>query len=157
PARVFAPGAVLLACLEVPSATVAVGLRRAKAAGMTTILNPAPADPAIVSGDILPLCDIVTPNQEEIRVLTDLPADTPASATRGARAVGERGARDVIVTLGAAGCLVVTEQGSQLVSACAVEVVDTVGAGDAFNGALAVALAEGRPLLEAASWACAAG
>jgi ribokinase len=157
PDSAFAAPAVLLACLEVPPATVARGLRRAKDAGLTTVLNPAPADRSILESGLLAAVDILTPNQEEARVLTGLPADTPDQAALAARALRDRGTRDVVVTLGAAGCLVVTGQGSRLVPGCRVEVVDTVGAGDAFNGVLAVALAEGRPLAEAAAWACAAG
>jgi ribokinase len=157
PETVFQPGSVLLACLEVPVATVARGLRRARAAGMTTLLNPAPADRAILHEGLLAQVDILTPNQEEAHALTGLPADTPAEAVRAASALRELGARTVVVTLGEAGCLIVSGQGTELVPPCPVEVVDTVGAGDAFNGALAVALAEGRSLADAAAWACAAG
>jgi ribokinase len=124
---------------------------------MTTVLNPAPADPSLISNGILPLVDVLTPNQEEAHVLTGLPADTPERAARAARALRERGAQSVIVTLGAEGCLLESEHQTELIPSTAVEVVDTVGAGDAFNGALAVALGEKRPLIEAAAWACAAG
>jgi ribokinase len=157
PESVFDRHAVLLACLEVPLSTVKRGLERASDAGMTTVLNPAPADPALLQGAVLPLVDVLTPNQEEAHALTGMPADTPELAALAARALRDRGARSVIVTLGAEGCLVVSEHETTLVAAPAVEVVDTVGAGDAFNGALAVALAERRPLTEAAAWACAAG
>jgi len=157
PASVFDREAVFLACLEVPLATVARGLRRASAAGMTTVLNPAPADRSLLDGELLPLVSVLTPNQEETHALTDLPADTPEQAARAAEALRVRGARNIVVTLGAKGCLVVSEHGTELVAAPSVNVVDTVGAGDAFNGALAVALAERRTLREAAAWACAAG
>ncbi|MBX6314689.1 MAG: ribokinase [Isosphaeraceae bacterium] len=157
PVEVFDPSAVFLTCLEVPIATVARGLRRARAAGLTTVLNPAPADRSILEGDLLADVDILTPNQEEARALTGLAADTPDEVARAAATLQARGARVVIVTLGEAGCLVVSGQGTRHVAGCPVEVVDTVGAGDAFNGALATALAEGRPLAEAAHWACAAG
>jgi ribokinase len=157
PDSVFAPEAVFLGCLEVPLETVARGLARAKGAGMTTVLNPAPADRALLEGGILSQVDVLTPNQEEAREITGLPSETADEAAVCARALMARGARSVIVTLGAQGCLVVEHKNVRLVPACQVEVVDTVGAGDAFNGALAVALAEGRPLAEAAAWACAAG
>ncbi len=158
PGHVFGLGGVLLACLEVPAVTVARALERASKAGMTTVLNPAPADHAIFEGDMLRHVGVLTPNQEETHLLTGLPADTPEEAERAARSLRERGAHDVIVTLGEAGCLVVPEEGPSChLPGCMVEVVDTVGAGDAFNGALAVALAEGRSLIEAATWACAAG
>lgn len=158
PDSVFDQGGVLLACLEIPIATVARGLRRAKAAGMTTILNPAPADPALLDtagADFLRCVDILTPNEEEARVLAGLPAgtsDATAAALRG------RGVGALVQTLGGDGCLVVATDGPPvLLWPFRVEVVDTVGAGDAFNGALAVALAEGRSLVEAARWASAAG
>lgn len=157
PETVFAPGAVCLACLEVPLATVAQGLKRARSAGLTTVLNPAPADKALLERLVLPDVDVLTPNQEEARALTGLPTGTAEQAAEAGRVLRSLGARAVIVTLGGAGCVVVSDVEETLVPAPAVEVVDTVGAGDAFNGALAVALAEGRPLVEAAAWACAAG
>ncbi len=156
PDSVFAQGGAFLASLEVPIATVAAGLRRARAAGMATILNPAPADPAVLDGDLLSLVDVLTPNEEEARTLTGLSADRDEPARLAARFLRDRGARSVLITLGDRGCLVTGESDAR-VAAFAVEVVDTVGAGDAFNGALAVALAEGRPLIEAAVMACAAG
>ncbi|RUL83083.1 ribokinase [Tautonia sociabilis] len=158
PDAAFPSGGVLLACLEVPVPTVARGLARAKAAGMTTILNPAPADPAILAGDLLRHVDYLTPNQEEAAELSGLPAATIEQAVEAARALRDRGDCGVIVTLGELGCLVLGRQwGQNLVPAPLVDAVDTVGAGDAFNGALAVALAEGRPPLDAAVFACAAG
>ncbi|MBV8311581.1 MAG: bifunctional hydroxymethylpyrimidine kinase/phosphomethylpyrimidine kinase, partial [Planctomycetaceae bacterium] len=80
------------------------------------------------------------------------PGERPEPASC-ARQLLELGPRAVVITLGAAGCLVAQDQEIQHVPAPRVEVVDTVGAGDAFNGALAVALAEDRPLADAASWA----
>jgi ribokinase len=157
PAAIFRPGAVFLASLEVPLETVARGLARARAAGLTTVLNPAPADVALLKGGILPLVDVLTPNQEEAQVLTGRPTVNARDAALAARDLQVRaGARDVVITLGHEGCLVVAD-GIVLVPSHQVDAVDTVGAGDAFNGALAVALAEGRPLVAAAAWACAAG
>ncbi|CAN5887447.1 ribokinase [soil metagenome] len=158
PESVFSKGGVFLACLEVPIPTVARGLQRAKGAGMTTILNPAPADRSIGNADILPFVDILTPNQQEAAQLSERPAGTIEQAAEAAQALRDSGAGDVIVTLGDRGCLVVGRRGgTSLIPAPKVEAVDTVGAGDAFNGALAVALAEGRSITEAAAWACAAG
>ncbi|HWE37000.1 MAG TPA: ribokinase [Isosphaeraceae bacterium] len=157
PEHVFRDGGVFLACLEVPLATVRRGLERARGAGMVTILNPAPADRSVREVDLLRLVDLLTPNQEEAQVLTGLPAGTPDEAARAARALRECGAAGVVLTMGEAGCLVESAEGTALVPAPRVAAVDTVGAGDAFNGALAVALAEGRPLAEAAAFATAAG
>ncbi len=152
PDTVFAPDAVFLACLEVPLAAVARGLQRARRAGMTTVLNPAPADRALMGPDVLGLVDVLTPNSEEALELTG-----QGSVEESARCLKALGARSVVVTLGGDGALVVTDEGLVQLPPCVVEVVDTVGAGDAFNGALAVGLAEGLTLLEAAARACAAG
>jgi ribokinase len=158
PDEAFHAGGVLLACLEVPVPTVLRGLARAKACGMTTILNPAPADLAILEGDLLRHVDYLTPNQEEAAVLAGLPASSVEQAIEAARVLRDRGDCGLILTMGDRGCLVLgREWGQNLVPAPAVEAVDTVGAGDAFNGALAVAMAEGRPLLDAAVFASAAG
>ena len=158
PDAAFPAEGVFLASLELPSATVACGLRRAKAMGMTTILNPAPADRAILGAEFAGNVDILTPNQEEVATLTDMSASTIDQATQAALRLRDHCHCAVIVTLGAEGCLVLGRSGGQnLVPAPEVEAVDTVGAGDAFNGALAVALAEGRSLVEAAVFATAAG
>lgn len=157
PEEVFRGANVFLACLETPLATVAVGLRRAKQAGLVTILNPAPATCEIIDAGLLGLVDVLTPNAGEAALLAGLAIDEGAivhesTALRAARALQELGCRQVIVTLGSHGCLVVDEQ-SQHVAGRAVRAIDATAAGDAFNGALAVALAEGRPLRKAAEWA----
>jgi ribokinase len=158
PDAAFPRGGVLLACLEVPVPTVARGLARAKANGMTTILNPAPADRVILDGEILSHVDLLTPNQEEAAELTSLPTERVEQAIEAAKALRDRGGCGVIVTLGDRGCLVLgRDWGQNLVPAPKVRAVDTVGAGDAFNGALAVALAEGLGPVDAAVFACAAG
>lgn len=166
PDSAFPRGAVLLACLEVPMATVARGLKRAKAAGMTTILNPAPADPALMPDDatigsrggILAMVDVLTPNHEEALVLTGLQRSGREPIRTAASLFQRMGAGSVVVTLGDDGAFVLDRDGNEsFLPPHKVKVVDTVGAGDAYNGALAVALAEGRPLKEAAQWAAAAG
>jgi ribokinase len=162
PGGLFAPGAVLLASLEVPFASVVRGLERARAGGMATVLNPAPIDPAILDPKVLALVDVLTPNLEEARALVmdaggTAPGVPAAIAVEAVRLLRGRGLRNVAVTLGPEGCVVATDGGCVLVPAPEVVAVDTVGAGDCFNGALAVALAEGRPLVDAAAWACAAG
>jgi ribokinase len=159
PDALFTPNAVLLASLEVPLATVLRALQRARERGMTTVLNPAPVDPAILARDVLVLVDVLTPNQEEARALAVVSgaADVLAEARDSARRLLAAGCRGVLITLGSHGCLLSTDGSTLHLPAPAVAAVDTVGAGDAFNGALAVALAEGRPRVEAAAWACAAG
>ncbi len=101
----------------------------------------------------LPRIDVLTPNESEAEVLTGLHLDDPAAAADALRA---QGVKAVVMTLGGKGCLVVDDEGRTAIPARKVEVVDTVGAGDAFSAALAVALSEGRPLREAAAWAVAA-
>jgi ribokinase len=157
PDAVFDPHAIFLASLEVPLPTVSVALRRARSAGMTTVLNPAPANLKLLEDRILSFVDVLTPNQEEAFVLTGRRADTPQLARQAAARLRAEGVRHVVVTLGEAGCLLLSEESERTVAPYQVDVVDTVGAGDAFNGALAVALADGRPLAEAAAWANAAG
>jgi ribokinase len=133
---------VLLCQLEVPIETTGEALRLARAAGVRTVLNPAPALP--LSDELLSLADLCVPNETEVEVLTGL-----AEPEAAARALRRRGPGTVIVTLGRLGALVVDAQTAQHVPGTEVEAVDTTGAGDAFIGALAVALAEGRPLAEA--------
>ena len=145
-------GDVVLVSNELSPAAVAATLRAAKAAGARTILNPAPADG--LEPALLELADILTPNRGELSLLAGARAGSDETEAAERLRVGEA----VVVTLGAAGALVVPRDGpAWRVPAVAVEVSDTTGAGDAFNGALAAGLAEGRPLAEAVRRAVAAG
>jgi len=157
PDAAFVAARVFLTCLETPLATVVRGLRRAKEAGMLTILNPAPATREILAADVLSQVDVLTPNENEAAMLTGGPLGTgerasDASAEAAARKLQELGCRSVIVTLGADGCLVAGREITRIAGRV-VEAVDATAAGDCFNGALAVALAEGRSLGDAAAWA----
>jgi ribokinase len=153
PDDVFDPRGVLLASLEVPIDTVARAVERAHDRGMTVVVNPAPGDRKLAELGCLPRIDVLTPNESEAEVLTGRHLDDPAAAADALRA---EGVKAVVLTLGGRGCLVVDESGRTAIPARKVAVVDTVGAGDAFSAALAVALSEGRPLRDAASWAVAA-
>jgi ribokinase len=135
---------VLLCQLEVPLETTLEAFRVAKASGIRTILNPAPAVP--LPAEALQLTDVCVPNETEIELLTKQPATTIERAAIAARALRERGPQVVIVTLGARGVLVVDDQTTEHVPALAVNAVDPTGAGDAFIGSLAVSLAEGDTL-----------
>jgi ribokinase len=146
--------AVFLTQLEVPLPLVAHGLAEARRRGVTTILNPAPAFP--LSDELLGLVDILTPNETEAAMLSGLPVTTAEEAECAADALIARGAGAVVVTMGAAGALLRQDGRTVLVKAVkAGPVVDTTGAGDSFNGGIAVALSEGKTLEEAIGFACA--
>ena len=140
------PGDVVLVGHEIPTASTHEALLLGRRAGATTILNPAPAGG--LSRGILALADIVTPNRGELAVL----AGNSASAARRAAVALLGGASDraLLVSLGADGALLVQSTGATPIPSRPVEVVDTVGAGDTLNGALAALLAGGLELPEAA-------
>jgi ribokinase len=158
PDQVFRGGDVLLVGLEIPVTTAIRAMHRGQAAGMKVILNPAPAPMLAPDLDValLSAADLITPNRLEVAMLSGMATAESTDPAACARCLLEKGPGSVLVTLGAQGCLVVTGDASQLIAAPRVQAVDAVGAGDAFNGALAVALGRGWPLAEAASWACAA-
>jgi ribokinase len=117
-------------------------------------LNPAPALP--LSSDVIALCDYLTPNEAEAAALVGHPVRGVDDAARAAETLLSRGARSVIITLGADGALVRTAAVVQHVPAFYPgTVVETTGAGDAFNGGLAVALSEGKNAIEATRFGCA--
>jgi ribokinase len=146
---------VLLTQLELPLETVESGLRVAREAGVLTILNPAPAQ--ALSDSMLGLADFLIPNESEAALLTGLPVESQAQAEDAARVLLKRGARCVIVTLGAQGALVCVEGAEALLVGAfnAGRVLETTGAGDAFCGGFAAALSEGQTVLEAARFGCA--
>ncbi|GIW13340.1 MAG: ribokinase [Tepidiforma sp.] len=141
---------LLLVQFEVaPEATLAA-LRIARGAGVRTLLNPAPVAPH--PPEVFPLADLLVPNEVEAAALSGQPAAPPAEQ---AAALARLGPAAVIITLGEAGALVSEPGAPPLhIPAPPVPAVDTVGAGDAFCGALAVRLAAGEPLASAAQFAC---
>jgi len=145
---------ILLLQCEIPVAVIAQAAKLAHAQGVTVILDPAPV-PDFDLTPTYPEIDILTPNQVEAAQLVGLPVGTVEQAREAIRALQSRGANTVIVKLGFQGVLCGTPEESFHVPAFAVEVVDTVAAGDAFNGGLAAALHEGKPLREAVVWASA--
>jgi ribokinase len=156
PASVFDEAGVFLVCLESPLPTVVRAIERAQAAGCRTILNPAPADPALLEAGCLEQVDVITPNESEATALTGVSVNDPESAVAAAERLCQLGCRSAIITLGPAGCVVFDGGQPSHIPAKKVEAVDSTAAGDAFNGALAIALAEGQSLVEAARWASAA-
>lgn len=154
--KVFHGAAYALFQLESPLATVSAALHLAREEGLQTILDPAPAQP--LSAELLSRADILTPNENETLLLLGRPAgrvsteDAPALA----EALRRLGPGTVIMKLGGRGCLHCDETGCRRFPAFPVEVRDTTAAGDTFNAALAVALAEGKAMAEALVFANAA-
>jgi ribokinase len=147
----FAWAEVVVCSLEVPLAAAARALQHASRQGVRTILNPAPLPDRGL--DFLALADYVTPNETEAARLTAVAVTDLEAAARAAAAIRALGTRHAILTLGERGALADGPGGPLHAAAVAVAVVDTTGAGDAFNGALAVALAERRPLADALRFA----
>jgi ribokinase len=142
--------------LETPLATVEAALEAARGEGARTILDPAPAQP--VTRELLAQVDILTPNESEAclllgRALARVEASEAPALARELRALGPK---TVILKLGEQGCHCLHDSGDEYVPAFGVDARDTTAAGDVFNGGLAVALAEGRPMTEALRFANAA-
>lgn len=145
---------VFVTQLEQPIAAAQRALEIARAGGATTILNPAPAAP--LPDGLLSLCDYVTPNESEAEALTGLPVTNPDEALAAAKALRARGAGAAIITLGSQGALFHDGARTAHVPAfTAGPVVETTGAGDAFNGGFAAALARGNDPLDAVRFGCA--
>lgn len=145
----------LLLQLEIPLEITLEAARLGRAQGVPVILDPAPAQP--LPADLLEQVDILTPNASEAALLSGIPVRDHLSARKAAEALRSRGAATVVVKLGARGALMLSDEGEVFSPAYPVAVVDTVGAGDAFNAGLAAALSEGRPMAEALRWGSAAG
>lgn len=144
----------LLLQFEVPLPVVVEAARLASEAGVTVLVDPAPAQP-IQHLDLLKYTDILTPNQVEAGQLAGLRVDTVDSAAKAADALCAQGVKTVLVKLGDQGVLGKTARETFHVPAFPVQAIDTVAAGDAFNGGLAVALHDGQPLRTAVIWAAA--
>ena len=153
PKEVWQNARVFVACLESPLETVMAGLRHAKQAGLTTIVNPAPADREILFAVGLRLIDVFTPNESEAALLTGREVVTSEDAEAAARQLHSAGCSRVVITRGEHGCCVLDGDTVTHLPAKRVAAIDAVAAGDVFNGALATALAEGRTLIDAAGWA----
>ena len=147
---VFEGASVLILQLEIPLETAAKAMALAKFHGVKVILNPAPAQN--LSGSLLSQVDYLIPNQYELALLTGMSVVSLA-----ADALQSLGTGAVIVTLGGDGVLVYKGSENYHLESHVVPVVDTVAAGDAFVGAFAVAISEGKSLREAAEWGNAAG
>lgn len=146
-ASLVARADIVLLQLETPLPTVLAAASLAKRSAVPVILNPAPA--RALPNSLLSKISILTPNETEATVLTGVEVSDGASAARAAEVLRRRGVETVIVTLGAGGALVSDRDGARLIPGFKVKAVDTTAAGDVFNGALAVRLAEGADLDQA--------
>ncbi len=145
---------VFLTQLEQPMEAARRGLSLAREHGVITVLNPAPAEP--LAADIYPLCDYLTPNETEAAALTGIAVDGVESARKAAAAFLDKGVGCALITLGEAGVLLHSAASSEHLPAFdAGPVVETTGAGDAFNGGFAAALARGEDARSAARFGCA--
>ncbi len=145
---------VLLLQLEMPVATVKKVVSLGKKLGIKTILNPAPASP--IDDDTLRQVAVLTPNEPETEFMTGIPIKTEEDARKAAHALLNKGIPLVIITLGSGGVLVASNESMTRIPAFPVQAIDTTGAGDVFNGALAVAIAEKKTLQDAIRFANAA-
>lgn len=147
---------VLLLQLEIPLPAVCAAAVAAQKAGVTVILDPAPVH-GNLPNNLYALTDIITPNAVEATQLTGIDVTTPEGANQAAQALRQRGVKTAIVKLGDRGVCCATASETFFVPAFPVSAVDTVAAGDGFNGGLAAALVRGLSLKEAIVWGSAAG
>jgi ribokinase len=146
---VIASADVLVCQWEIPLDCVVTAFGIARDAGVTTVFNPAPAQPDLPA-EVLERTDVLCPNESETELLTGMSVDTPEDAERAARVLLSRGARQVVCTLGERGSMIVTASDDVVhVPTQRVDAVDTTGAGDAFVGSLAFFVARGLALPDA--------
>lgn len=145
---------VLLLQLEIPLPAVVAAAKVAKQAGVTVILDPAPAR-SDLPPELYSLVDIITPNQVEASQLVGFTVDDVETATQAARILHQRGVQSIIIKLGKLGAVCFRANEIFQIPAFPVKAVDTVAAGDAFNGGLAAGLVQGLSLQQAATQAAA--
>jgi len=153
-ANLFAGAGMLVMQLETPLVTVQAAADLAAKAGVRVILNPAPA--RAIPDQLLKKVSIITPNETEAELLTGIKVDSEAAASNAADKLLARGVKTAIITLGSRGAFVAGDGVGKLVPGFKVKAVDTTAAGDTFNGALAVALVEGKTLENSVRFANAA-
>lgn len=137
--------------LEIPVSTVEFVAQKAAGKGNRVILNPAPARQ--LSDDLLNCLYLITPNETEAELLTGIKVHNVVSAEKAALLLREKGVQNVIITMGASGAYLLTGAISKMIKVVPVKAIDTTAAGDVFNGALAVAIAEGKNIEEAVTFA----
>jgi len=153
--RVLGQSRILLLQLEIPLEMVVAAAKAARERGVKVILDPAPAQ--AMPDELYASVDILTPNETEAGFLVGFPVESPEDAAGAARTLHERGVQGVIIKMGGRGALALIDGRVASFDAFPVAAVDTVAAGDAFSGALAVALSEGKSIEEAILWGTAGG
>jgi len=153
PSTLFERGkfGILLLQLEIPIGTVEYSAISAASNGAKVILNPAPAQK--LSDNLLKQLWLITPNETETEILTGISVHDLSSAENAASALQQKGVKNVIITMGYAGAYLKSESFTGMVPVAKVKAVDTTAAGDVFNGAIAVAISEGKDLKEAVEFA----
>jgi ribokinase len=143
---------ILLLQLEIPLDTVEYTVEQGYKNNLKVILNPAPANS--LSEDVFKHIFVITPNESEAELLTGIRVTNLESAEEAAKVLHKKGVRNVVITLGAKGAYLSDGLTKQIIPAPPVTATDTTAAGDCFNGALAVALSEDKPLDIAVAFAC---
>lgn len=147
----FSKVKVVLCQLEIPVETVTLAARLAKENNAIFILNPAPA--IELNDELLSQVDFLTPNESELEILSGCKVDEECSAEKAAKVLLEKGVKNVLVTVGERGAILVNKEGTKKFEARKMNAIDTTAAGDSFNGALAYSLSNGRSLDEAIQFA----
>ena len=147
----FEETSVVLTQLEIPIQTVIKTSKLAKQSDALLILNPAPA--ATLPENLFPLIDFITPNDNELESLTGIQIKDELSIEKAAKILLCKGTKNVIVTLGNKGCMLINDSVTKQFNVSKVKVVDSTAAGDAFNGAFASSLAEGHSIDESIEFA----
>lgn len=142
---------IMLIQMEIPIETIKFAIQYASIYSIKVILNPAPAH--VHTSELFDKIDIITPNISEAEILTGIPVTDVDSARRAAEYLYFNGVKNVVITMGAMGSVLLHREGFYVIPATKVKAIDSTGAGDAFNGALAVAVSEGQDILSAVHFA----